>query len=78
VNRGSATNAPGAAAEEEAAVKRGQTATLTWDEAGIRVVLPVICLEAGRIGQSVLVRLENGTRTLRAEVVGTRAVRASL
>jgi hypothetical protein len=59
-------------------VKRGETAMLTWDEGGIRVVLPVICLEAGVAGQFVSVRLRNATRVLRAEVVGAAAVRVSL
>lgn len=59
-------------------VKRGETATLTWDEAGIRVVMPVTCLEAGRLGQSIRVRLENAARTMRAKVVGAGALRVSL
>jgi len=63
---------------EDAVVKRGETATLTWDQGGIRVVLPVTCLEAGGIGQSIRVRLENAGRTLRAEVVGAGALRVRL
>jgi hypothetical protein len=59
-------------------VKAGQTATLTWDEAGIRVVLPVTCLDAGGLGQFVRVRLKNTARTLRAEVVGRGTLRANL
>lgn len=60
------------------AVKRGDTATLTWDQAGIRVILPVTCLQAGAIGQFVLVRFQNATKTLRAEVVGAGTVRINL
>jgi hypothetical protein len=59
-------------------VKAGQTASLTWDEAGVRVVLPVTCLDAGGLGQFVRVRLKNAPRTLRAEVVGQGALRANL
>lgn len=59
-------------------VKAGQTATLTWDEAGIRVVLPVTCLDGGGLGQFVRVRLKNAPRTLRAEVVGQGTLRANL
>lgn len=59
-------------------VKPGQTATLIWDQAGIRIVLPVTCLEAGGIGQRVRVRLQNAPRTLPAEVVGAGTVRARL
>jgi hypothetical protein len=59
-------------------VKPGQAATLTWDQAGIRVVLPVICLDAGGLGQFVRVRLKSAARILRAEVVGEAALRVSL
>jgi hypothetical protein len=59
-------------------VKPGQTATLTWDQAGIRVVLPVTCLDAGGLGEFVRVRLKNAARILRAEVVGEGILRASL
>jgi hypothetical protein len=59
-------------------ISRGQTATLIWDQAGIRVVLPVTCLDAGVVGQMVRVQLKNGPRILRAEVVGAGMLRASL
>ncbi len=59
-------------------VKRGETAMLTWEQGGIRVVLPVICLEAGAAGQFVLVRLQNAPRTMRAEVMSAGEVRVSL
>jgi hypothetical protein len=59
-------------------IKRGQTAILTWDEAGIRIVLPVTCLEAGELGQFVRVRFKNAPRTLRAEITGAGSLRASL
>jgi hypothetical protein len=62
----------------ERLVKAGQTATLTWDQAGIRVVVPVTCLDAGGLGQLVRVRLKNAARILRAEVVGEGRLRASL
>jgi flagellar basal body P-ring formation chaperone FlgA len=59
-------------------IKRGQTAMLTWDEAGIRIILPVTCLEAGELGQLVRVRFKNAPRTLRAEITGAGSLRASL
>jgi len=59
-------------------VQRGQTASLTWEQAGIRMVLPVTCLDAGELGQWVRVRLPNASRTLRAEVVGQGTLRATL
>jgi hypothetical protein len=62
----------------ERMVAPGQTATLTWEQGGIRVVLPVTCLEAGALGQFVQVRFKNVARVLRAEVVGKAALRVSL
>jgi Chaperone for flagella basal body P-ring formation len=59
-------------------VQRGQTASLTWEQSGIRIVLPVTCLEAGELGQWVKVRLSNASRTLLAEVVGQGMLRANL
>jgi hypothetical protein len=66
------------ASRAERLVEPGQTATLTWDQAGIRVVLPVTCLDAGVLGQFVRVRFKNADRILRAEVVGEGTLRASL
>lgn len=51
-------------------VKRGETAILIWEHGGIRVMLPVICLEAGGPGETVRARIKNGDRILHAEVVG--------
>jgi hypothetical protein len=58
-------------------VKPGQTATLTWEQAGIRAVLPVTCLDAGGLGQVVRVRLKNAARIMWAEVTGEGRLRAS-
>ncbi len=65
-------------AGEESLVKPGQTATLEWEQAGIRVVLPVTCLDAGGMGQFVRVRFKNATGILRAEVMGEGRLRARL
>jgi Chaperone for flagella basal body P-ring formation len=62
----------------ELLIKAGQTAILTWDQGGIRVVLPVTCLDAGGLGQFVRVRFKNAAGTLRAEVLGDGTLRASL
>jgi hypothetical protein len=59
-------------------VKRGQTAMLTWEGAGIRVVAPVTCLEGGGLGQFVRVRFQNASQILRAEVTGAGSLRATL
>jgi hypothetical protein len=59
-------------------VKPGETAMLTWDQGGIRVTLPVTCLDAGALGQYVRVRLKSAQQILRAEVVGNGAVQVKL
>jgi hypothetical protein len=56
-------------------IQRGQTAILTWADAGIRIVAPVLCLDAGRLGDLVRVRFKDGQRILRAEVMGSGRVR---
>ena len=58
-------------------VKPGQTATLTWEQAGIRAVLAVTCLDAGRLGQVVRVRFKNAARIMWAKVTGEGTLRAS-
>ena len=58
-------------------VKPGDPATLVWEQAGISVQLPVICLDADRLGQSVRARILNGSRILRAEVVGAGFLRVT-
>jgi hypothetical protein len=59
-------------------IKPGQTAMLTWEQAGIRIVSPVTCLEAGGLGQFVRIRFKDAARTMRAEIVGVGMLRASL
>jgi hypothetical protein len=59
-------------------VRPGETAMLTWDQAGIRVTLPVTCLDAGGLGQYVRVRLKSTPQILRAEVVGNGTVQVKL
>jgi hypothetical protein len=76
--RGRKTEGGNAGNEASRLIKRGQTVMLTWEQAGIRVVLPVTCLEAGGLGEFVRVRFKYAPGTLRAEVVGAGAVRASL
>ena len=59
-------------------LREGATVTLLWDQDGIRVVLPAICLEKGNIGDSIRVRIKSGTRVLRAEIVNESLLRAIL
>jgi len=61
-----------------ATVKSGQKMTLLWEQSGIRMVVPVICLDAGAIGDSVRVRTKSGGRVLRAEVVNGAILRVRL
>jgi Chaperone for flagella basal body P-ring formation len=61
----------------DALVKPGDVATLVWEQGGILIQLPVICLDAGRLGQLVRARSPNGSRILRAEVVGQGALRVT-
>ncbi len=60
------------------AVQVGQTATLFWEQDGIRAVLPVTCLDRGSVGSLIRARIKNGNRILRAEVVSAGVLRAAL
>jgi hypothetical protein len=57
-------------------VRAGEAATLSWDEGGIRLTVPVVCLDAGGIGQKVRVRILRGGRTMSAVVVSAGQLRA--
>jgi Chaperone for flagella basal body P-ring formation len=59
-------------------VKPGEALLLLWDQAGIRVSVPVICLERGGLGDLVRARVKDGTRVLRGEVVSAGTLRAGL
>lgn len=50
-------------------VRAGQRATLVWDQAGIRAVLPAVSLDAGRAGARIRVRLVSGGRIVHATVM---------
>jgi flagella basal body P-ring formation protein FlgA len=51
---------------------------LRWDQGGIRVVLPVTCLDGGGLGEHVRARLKSAARILPAEVLQDGTLRASL
>jgi hypothetical protein len=59
-------------------VKVGQAAVLIWEDKGIRVTLPVICLQSGGKGEFVRARLKDSERIMRAEVVSIGTLRAAL
>jgi hypothetical protein len=77
-NAASSTGSSASSAGFTLLVKPGETAMLTWDQGGIRVTLPVTCLDGGGLGQYVRVRLKSTPQILRAEVVGPRAVQVKL
>jgi hypothetical protein len=56
-------------AEEPILVRPGDRATLVWDEDGIRLTLPSVCLEDGRRGQTIRARALRGGREVRAVVM---------
>ncbi len=59
-------------------IQRGQTATLLWDQQGIRVVVPSISLDAGNEGDTVRARIARSGRVVRAIVTGAGRLRAAL
>ena len=59
-------------------LRPGQTVTLVWDQDGIRVVLPVVCLEGGNLGDLIRVRIKSGSRILRAEIMSASLLQANL
>jgi hypothetical protein len=56
----------------------GHQATLSWDQSGIRLAVPVVCLDAGRTGQRIRVRILGKERTIEATVVSSTLLRAIL
>jgi Chaperone for flagella basal body P-ring formation len=56
-------------------VQPGQRTSVLWDEDGIRLTVPAICMDKGRAGDTVRVRLERSNRIIRAVVVSPRILR---
>lgn len=56
-------------------VRRGETVTLLWDQDGIRLTIPVVCLESGEQGQRVRARVVHSGGTVSAVVVGAGMLR---
>jgi Chaperone for flagella basal body P-ring formation len=57
-------------------VRPGQTLMLIWDGVGIRVSVPVLCLDPGEPGQQVRARIVRGGLVLRAIVIDAETLRA--
>jgi hypothetical protein len=51
-------------------VQAGKSAMLTMESAGMRIVLPVVCLQRGGLAQRINVRDPETRKILQAEVVG--------
>jgi len=66
------------AAVDERLIKAGQTATLRWDAGGIRIVLPVTCLDSGTLGETVRVRFKSTPRILWAEILSDGSLWAGM
>ena len=56
-------------------VRRGQSASLLWDEQGIRVVVPSVSLDGGNEGDTVRARIARTGRVVRAIVTGAGQLR---
>jgi Chaperone for flagella basal body P-ring formation len=59
-------------------VQPGKRAMLIMEGGGIRITLPVICLQRGGRSQQVRVRELRGQRIFQAQVVGEKLLRAAL
>lgn len=59
-------------------MRPGQTATLVWDADGIRVAVPVTCLDRGATGDSVRARIAPSGTIVRAVVVEAGILRVTL
>jgi hypothetical protein len=58
-------------------IRPGQTATLVWEQNGIRLVVPVTCLDRGTLGESVRARISPSGQVVRAVVVEAGLLRAA-
>jgi hypothetical protein len=60
---------------QQTLVYRGQSASVVWDQDGIRAEVSVVCLDQGRQGDLVRARVVHTGRILRAVVVGPGRLR---
>jgi hypothetical protein len=58
-------------------VRAGQTVTLLWDQDGIRLVVPAVCLDRGAPGEKVRARMGRGGAVVDAIVVSAGMLRAA-
>ncbi|MGH9500012.1 MAG: flagella basal body P-ring formation protein FlgA [Terriglobales bacterium] len=64
-------------AEEKPLIRSGDPATLTFADRGLRITMPVICLENGRRGQEIRVASSDHRRFYKAEIVGPGLLKAT-
>ncbi len=72
--RPSNSRTPGAAV----VVKRGEAATLVIEGQRLRMELPVVCMQNGSLGASILVRSPDSRKTYMAVVVGAKLLKAGI
>ena len=66
-----------AATPEKPLVRPGEAVTLLWDQDGIRLVVPAICLDKGTAGDAVRARIVRGGRLVRAVVESAGRLRVA-
>ena len=66
--------ASGTSADE--AVRPGQTVMLLWDQNGIRLQVPALCLDRGSLGSQIRARILHGGTVIRAIVMNAGSLRA--
>ena len=62
-------------AELNPLVRPGDKASVLWDQDGIRLTIPAICMDKGRAGDTVRARLERSNRVVHAVVVSSGQLR---
>jgi hypothetical protein len=65
---------PTESSPENFLVRPGDRASVVWDQGGIRLIAPAICMDKGRRGDSVRARFEHGG-VIRAIVVDSKSLR---
>lgn len=65
--------------EHATVIRGGQTASMIWEDAGIKMTVSVICLDAGAVGERIRVRIARpGGKVLTATVMNSGLVRSSM
>lgn len=62
---------------EKPLMRSGDPATLTFSDQGLRITMPVVCLENGHQGQKIRVASADHKRFYKAEIVGPGLLKAT-